>query len=149
VRCRRRYIEVWRSGAREACCTCGDVEEEETQRYQTLEMRCRRVDVDTLEIWSSGGVLERVVMWRRHRGSELWGGAAAVEKLEIWSSGGTLQALPQKSYGALAYCSLLLEFLAFVPQGPGAKRSRFPSPVLASSSVPFDANSTSRIGYPG
>jgi len=37
--------------------------------------------------------------------------------IEVWRSGGTLQALPEKRYGALAYCLLLLEFLAFVPQG--------------------------------
>ena len=48
VRCRRRDIEVWRSGALEACCTCSD---EEAQRFGVLKMRCSRRDI---EVWRSG-----------------------------------------------------------------------------------------------
>ena len=42
--CRCGGVEVWNSGAREACCRCRDVEEAE--RYEDLEMRRRRVDVE-------------------------------------------------------------------------------------------------------
>jgi len=83
--------EVWRSGDLEACCTCRDVEE---FALRALEMRCRRVDVDILEVWRRAA---RVATWRRHRGSELWRCAAGVwtwrcRGMEIWSSGRVLHA---------------------------------------------------------
>ena len=53
--CRRGDVEVCRSGAREACCMCRDVEE--AQRFGAVEMRCRRVDVEIVEVWSFGGIL--------------------------------------------------------------------------------------------
>ena len=58
VRCRRRDIEVWRSGALEACCRCRDVEEFASR---ALAMRCRRVDVEMtkgMELGSSGDALQ-------------------------------------------------------------------------------------------
>ena len=54
---RRGDVEVWSSGALEAYCTCSDVEEAE--RFETLEMRCGRIDVETLEVWRSGALEAR------------------------------------------------------------------------------------------
>jgi len=73
---RREGVEVWSSGALEACCRCRNVEEAEV--YGGLEMRRRRVDV---EVFAS-------------RARELWRCAAGVASLsqEIWSSGGMLRA---------------------------------------------------------
>jgi len=51
--CRRGDVEV--SSTWETCCRCRGVEE--AQRYRVLEMRCRRVDVEILEVWSAGGAL--------------------------------------------------------------------------------------------
>ena len=93
-----------RYAALEACCACRDVEEEEAQSYRTSGDALRALLKRDLELW------RRPARVMSARGSELWRCAAAVEKLEIWSSGGTLQALPQKRYGALAYCLLLLDF---------------------------------------
>ncbi len=47
-------MEVWRSGGALHACRRGGVE---VWSSGALEMRCRRVDVDILEICSSGGVL--------------------------------------------------------------------------------------------
>ena len=75
MRCRRRDIEVWRSGALEACCTCRDVQEE-PQRYRNYGdalLACGRGDVEVRR----SGALEscrgcRIGTLRRHRGMELW-----------------------------------------------------------------------------
>ena len=40
--CRRRRVEVWSSGAREARYRCVDME---VERYKTPEVRCGRADV--------------------------------------------------------------------------------------------------------
>src|SRR5947207_13014964 len=75
--------------------------------------------------------------------------------VEVRSSGDALQALPQKRYGvlemrcrrclfvsrALAYCLLLLEFLAFVPQQSRGK-------TLARQLYPLHGQYPASFGYP-
>ena len=90
MRCRRANVEVWRSGALEACYACRDVEEAEIWSSGALEMRCRRIDAEMLRY----GDLER---WRHAAGVGTWRSL----RQELWSSS----------------VLLLLQFLAFVPQG--------------------------------
>ena len=72
--CRRGSVEVWRSGASQACCGPGDVEEFASR---ALEAGCNHVDV---EVWmyGAGEACCRCKTWRRHKGMEIWRWAAGV-----------------------------------------------------------------------
>jgi len=115
-------MEIWRRAAGVRTC----------RTHRGMEFRRCVAGVASKEVCG-------IEIWRRaagagtcrtHRGMEVWRCAACVASKKVWSSGGTLQTLPQKRYGALAYCLLLLEFLAFDPQG-WAKRMRFGATVIA------------------
>jgi len=79
-------------------------------------MRCRRVDVGIQEICSSGGVLLVYGVDEAQRFGVLEMRCSRRD-IEVWSSGALEECCRRVDVdGALAYCLLLLEFLAFVPR---------------------------------
>ena len=117
--CKRGGVCLKRSEAREVCRRPGDVASKEVWRC-AADVQTRRCLPQ--EIWSSGVRRRRCLFVSR--APELWRCAARVgtcrrhRGMELWSSGGALQACRRGDVEVWSSnVLLLLEFLAFVPQG--------------------------------